>query len=129
MKDFAAQILKNLETNGFPSKKVSLPTEKMYEVADKKGHSLNTVLDYMRDEMNVESAIETEKIVFSPLAKETEVNDFGFDGVTPDMMAKAQEMMAKMDPNQLKEMKDKVMNMSDDERAKMMSEAKKMGMM
>ena len=39
------------------------------------------------------------------------------------------DMMSKMDPAQLKEMQDKIMNMSDDDKAKMMEEAKKMGML
>ena len=33
MEEFIEQILKNLTDNGFPTKKVSLPTEKMYEIA------------------------------------------------------------------------------------------------
>ena len=38
-------IIKNLTANGYPMKKVSLPLEKMYEVADSKGANLNTILD------------------------------------------------------------------------------------
>ena len=36
MDEFITQIIKNLEANGFPAKVVSLPTEKMYEIADNK---------------------------------------------------------------------------------------------
>lgn len=37
MNEFVDKILQTLKTNGFPDKRVSLPTEKMYEAADNRG--------------------------------------------------------------------------------------------
>ena len=65
MQTFIDQIIKNLETNGFPIKRVSLPTEKMFEIADNKGLSFNAVLDEMKVSHQILGAIEDEKIVFS----------------------------------------------------------------
>ena len=127
MQNFINQILKNLESNGFPEKKVSLPTEKMYEIADNKGFSLNTVLDKLAEDEGIEYEIGTEKIVFSKEVK-TEFDASDFPNLNPDMMAKAQEMMSKMDPNELKAMQDKIQNMSEEERKKMMEQAKSMGL-
>ena len=92
MEEFIQQILKNLAQNGFPHKKVSLPTEKMFEVADEKGFSFNAVLDKMQTEHQIDYEIQTERIVFS-LSQSGE-----------DMFAQAREMMANMDPEELQEM-------------------------
>ena len=92
MEEFIQQILKNLAQNGFPHKKVSLPTEKMFEIADEKGFSFNTVLDKMQTEHQIDYEIQTERIVFS-LSQSGE-----------DMFAQAREMMANMDPEELQEM-------------------------
>lgn len=127
MQNFINQILKNLESNGFPEKKVSLPTEKMYEIADNKGFSLNTVLDKLAADEGIDFEIGTEKIVFSKEVK-PEFDASDFPNLNPDMMAKAQEMMSKMDPNELKAMQDKIQNMSEEERKKMMEQAKSMGL-
>lgn len=89
MEDFIQQIIKNLAKNGFPHKRVSLPTEKMFEIADSKGFSFNTVLDRLKADHQIMSEIQTERIVFY------------LDASATDMFAKAQEMMANMDPQEL----------------------------
>ena len=128
MKDFILQIKKNLELNGFPEKKVSLPTEKMYELADNKGLSLNKALEFLKETDNIDYEVGSEKIIFSLKPIDSNQN-FNMDGITPDMMKKAQEMMGKMDPAELERMKNQILNMSDEEREKMLEEAKKMGML
>ena len=64
MQNFIEKIVKTLEANGFPEKKVSLPTEKMYEAADNRELSFNQVLEKMRAEFEIQSEVGTEKIVF-----------------------------------------------------------------
>lgn len=119
MENFIDQIIKNLSANGFPAKKVSLPTEKMYEIADEKGLSLNKVLDELREKKMIASEIGPEKIVFSM----DKFND------QEDMMAKAQEMMAGMSPEELQKIQDMVQNMTPEQRDEMMEQAKRMGML
>jgi hypothetical protein len=111
------QILKNLEMNGFPEKKVSLPLEKMYEVADEKGENLNTILEELKT-AGVDHEKTADKIVFKN----------GFPNLGPDALKKAQEMMAKMDPNEMQKVQDQIANMSDEEKAKLMEQAKAMGL-
>ena len=119
MDKFIDQIISNLSTNGFPAKKVSLPTEKMYEIADSKGLSLNKVLDELREKKMIGSEIGPEKIIFSIEKVENQ----------EDMMAKAQEMMSGMSPEELQKVQDMVKNMSPEQRDEMMAQARKMGMM
>lgn len=122
MKDeFIQQIKKNLENNGFPTKKVSFDIEKMYELADKKGLSFNSILDDLR-EMNIESEITVEKIIFSQKEKEQE------GSINPDMMKEAQEMMNNMSEDEIENIKKMYENMSEEEKSKIMEQAKKMGM-
>jgi hypothetical protein len=124
MQEFIDQIKKNLEANGFPDKKVSLPTEKMYEIADKKGLSLNKVLEEMKEKDSIHFEIGDEKIVFSKVV----VNQESFPNLNPDMMQKAQEMMSKMDPAELQKIQEQIANMSDEEKEEMMEKAKGMGL-
>ena len=126
MEAFIQQIIKNLEANGFPAKKVSLPTEKMYEIADNKGLSLNTVIDAMKTEHQIIADIGDEKIVFQKETLEDSNSPFA-NMDQAQMMAKAQEMMSQMDPAELKRMQDMFMNMSDEEKADIMQKGKDMG--
>lgn len=119
MEKFIEQILKNLEANGFPTKPVSLPTEKMYEIADNKGLNFNQVLDLLRKDHEVESTIETERIIFRKSAPA---------GDQADMMKKAQEAMSKMSPEELSKIQEMYMNMSDDEKAEILKKGKEMGL-
>ncbi len=113
MKEFAKKVISNLEANGFPMKKVSLPTEKMFEIADEKGFSFNAVLDHLKANHQINAEIGSEKIVFS---KEV------------DMLKQAQEMMANMDPHELKRMQDMIMNMSPEQKEELMKKGKDMGL-
>lgn len=124
MDKFIESIIKNLEANGFPEKKVSLPTEKMYEIADEKGFSFNAVLEKMKTDNLINSNIGDEKIVFS---KVIEVNESNFPNLNPEMMKKAQEMMADMDPEEFKKIQESIENMSEKEKEEMMQRVKGMG--
>lgn len=126
MEKFIKSIMNNLEGSGFPGKKVSLPTEKMFEIADSKGLSLNKVLEEMEQQNGVLSDIGTEKIIFSQTQPELSADPFsGMDQA--QMMEKAQAMMAQMDPAELKKMQEMFLNMSDDEKQDMMKKGKDLG--
>lgn len=122
--EFKSQIMKNLEANGFPDKKVSLPTEKMYEIADNKGLSLNKVLEELKAEQSLNYDIGDDKIIFSKVV----VDQSNFPNLNPEMMKKAQEMMSGMDPAELKKMQEQIENMSEEEREEMLKQAKSMGL-
>ena len=123
MEKFAEQIKKNLESNGYPGKRVSLPTEKMYEIADNKGLSLNKVLDFLKEDQGVGYEIGDDKIIFTS----NEPVDFSHLN-QEDMMGKAQEMMANMDPAQIEEIKKMYENMSASEKENILKQAKDMGL-
>ena len=114
MKEFIERIVQTLKTNGFPGKKVSLPTEKMYEAADNKGLSFNSVLDRMKAEYNIEAQIGPEKIIFSQ---------------STDIMKQAQDMMANMDPEELKRIHEMFLNMSPEEKEEILRRGKDLGLL
>lgn len=111
------QILSNLKSNGFPKKKVSLPLEKMYEVADNKGENLNTILEDLKSQ-GIEHEKKEDKIIFRSAMPNLDAA--GFD--------KAQEMMKDMDPEEMKKLQEQVANMSEEEKEKLMEQAKAMGL-
>lgn len=115
---FKDMILKNLQNNGYPAKKVSFPLEKMYEMADSKGENLNDVLKDLEESMNVATEKTLDKIIFKAVLPENK----------EDMMAQAKDMMDKMSAQEIKDMQDQVENMSVEDKEKMMEQAKKMGL-
>lgn len=119
MQNFIQNILNVLKNNGFPQKRVSLPTEKMYEAADNKGFSFNLVIQELKEKHNIEAQVGSEKIIFSQI----QANKMGHE----DMMKQAQEMMSKMSPEELKRLQDMFMNMTDEEKAEIMKKGKDMG--
>ncbi len=60
---FIANIVKNLEKNGFPDKRVSLPLEKLYESAYNKDLNFNRVLEFL-SEKEIQHEKTAEKIIF-----------------------------------------------------------------
>ena len=118
MKEFIQNILQTLKNNGFPAKRVSLPTDKMFEVADSKGFSFNEVLSALKAEHNVDSQIGPDKIVFTQVQMNKD-----------DMMRQAQEMMAKMDPEELRKIQEMFNNMSPEEKENIMKKGKDMGLL
>lgn len=114
---FKEQIIKNLTKNGFPSKKVSFELEKLYELADSKNESLNTILDEL-DVEGTQHIKEGDKIIFFEATKDDQ----------QDMMKKANEAMSNMSDEELNKIKEMAENMSDEEKAQMMEQAKKMGL-
>lgn len=117
MDEFLTHILKTLEANGFPLKKVSLPTEKMFEAADKRGFSFNKIIDELKANHNVEAKIGPDKIVFSKVLAED----------PQDLMKQAQEAMAKMSPEELKKIQEMFMNMTPEQKEEIMKKGKDLG--
>lgn len=117
---FKEMIIKNLTTNGFPLKRVSLPLEKMYEVAEKKGINLNSLLEELAAEGTTHIK-EGDKIIFNAQKPENLSKD--------DMMAQAKEMMNKMSPEEIQRIQDMVANMSPEQQQDMMKKAQEMGLL
>lgn len=117
MKDFIENILKNLNNNGFPAKRVSLPTDKLYEAAENKSLSFNTVLKELKEKYLIESQIGADKIVFWQSIPENK----------EDLMSKAQEMMSKMSPEELQKIQEMFEGMSPEEKNEMMKKGRELG--
>ena len=60
--EFITNIMKVLDDNGFPEKRVSLPLERMYETAHEKGINFNKVLAFLK-EKGVDHEKTPEKII------------------------------------------------------------------
>lgn len=114
------KIVQTLKSNGFPEKRVSLPTDKMYAAADNKGLSFNSVLEQMEAEYSIEAQIGPEKIIFSKIVQQTTMD-------TQELMRQAQEMMAKMDPAELKRIQDMFANMAPEEKEEIIKKGKDLG--
>ena len=117
---FLNQILKNLELNGFPAKKVSFDLMKMYELADNKGFSFNDTLEDLENNHSIFNEKTDEKIIFFKEQEQT---------INADMFKQAQDMLSQMDPAEIERIKDMYENMSDEEKQNIMEQAKKMGYM
>lgn len=117
---FIDQIIKNLKLNGYPDKKVSFDLEKMYELADNKGFSFNEILNELENTHNIYNDKIVDKIIFSKPVVEQQINQ--------DTFKEAQDMMSKMSPEELENMKQMYENMSDQEKQNIMDQAKKMGL-
>lgn len=134
METFIDLLMKNLEKNQYPHKRVSFDLETLYETAENKRVSLNNVLDEMK-RRGVDHVKSGDKIIFSPAPKPApSMGDFSSMAsmFTPEMMARAQQMMQNMSPEELASVQESaqemMQNMSPDERAEVLDQAKKMGM-
>jgi hypothetical protein len=132
-------IKHTISKNGFPGKVVRLPFKPVYDSCKKNGTALADVLDHLKTE-NVLGSMEGDFIVFrSPekaaeavQAKETapkeDSGDSSWWSKLPgmgDLPSMAKEAMAKMTPEQMAEIKNRIANMSDEEKQnilKMMSQ-------
>jgi hypothetical protein len=142
---FVQSVIDNVKKNGFPDKKVAFPLEQMYEKAHAKGINFNKVLETL-DEIQIAHEKTPEKIIFypkdrmpNPGAGSNPMDSFAnaFANIDPnmfknmnlpDLIAAASKMMQNMTPEQLKSIKDMYENMSEEERAALLENAKKMGL-
>jgi DNA-binding transcriptional MerR regulator len=124
---FKEIIIKNLNANGFPLKKVSLPLEKMYEVADDKGVNFNKILELLKQE-GINSEKTSDKIIFSKINNTADSLYADFQNLSPaEMMKKAAEMMKSMSPEQMAEIKKQYDSMTPKQREEIMKKGKEMG--
>ena len=142
-RNFCQSIIDNIKKNGFPEKKVAFPLERMYESAESKGVNLNKVLETLRS-IQIDHKKTPEKIIFFAAARASEVpaptadqtpqmpNPFAAFGKMPtdmgQMMSMAAEMMKNISPEQLEAVRTMYENMSDEEKASIIEQAKNMGM-
>jgi len=119
MEKFKNQLIKNLENNGFPQKRVAFNIETIYQKCEDAGLSFNNLRPFLRED-GIESTIETERVIFSKIATTTN---------NQDKMKEAQDMMSNMDPQELEKIQNMFENMSEDEKNNLMQEAKKMGLL
>lgn len=142
-KKFVQMVIDNVKKNGFPDKKVSFPIESLWAAAEKKELNFNKVLEILNG-IQIAHTKTPEKIIFYPKDREPDAPNktqtpnpmdmFGsldpssLKGMNPtQMIAAASKMMQNMDPAQLESAKKMVENMSDEDRAALMEQAKKMG--
>ena len=134
---FIKQIKANLKNNGFPEKKVSLPLEKMYEVADSKDLSFNEILKVMKEKYGIDSLLETERVIFSDAKANSSSQNTPFS-FNPEelknmdqgeLKEKAQNFMKSMSPEQMAEIQKTFANMSQEEKDEIMRKGKEMGLL
>ncbi|MDH5763144.1 MAG: hypothetical protein OEZ51_09185 [Nitrospinota bacterium] len=137
----ADSIRHSITKNGFPEKVVRLPFKPVYDSCKKNGTALAAVLDLLKAD-NILGAMEGDYIVFRSPEKAAEAVQAKKSAGTEesgsgdsswwskisglgDLSSMAKEAMAKLTPEQLAEIKQRVENMSDEEKQnilKMMSQ-------
>lgn len=147
-RNFVQNVIDNIKKHGFPNNKVAFPIESMYEAAEKKDINFNKVLETL-DEIQIAHEKTPEKIIFYPkdrVQKSTPppspnipgIDPGMFDNIDPsifenvnmqDILSSAAGMMQNMSPEQLGSIKSLYENMSDEERAALMEQLKKLGLM
>lgn len=145
--EFVENVVRNLEKNGFPGRRVAFPLERMYESAAAKGTSFNKVLEALTAR-GIAHEKTPEKIIFLPAETATVeapaspaspfpagANPFegmdlrALEGLSPDqMMAAAAQFVQQMTPEQLAMMRGLVENLSDAEKAELVERARKLGL-
>ncbi len=134
----ADSIRHSITKSGFPGKVVRLPFKPVYDSCKKNGTALADILDHLKGE-SILGSMEGDYIVFRSPEKAAEavqareaapkedsgVDDSSWWSKLGDLPAMAKDAMAKMTPEQLAEIKNRVANMSDEEKKnilKMMSQ-------
>jgi hypothetical protein len=125
----ADSIKRSITKSGFPGKVVRLPFKPVYDSCKKNGTALADVLGSLKRE-NILGAMEGDYIVFRSPEKAAEAvqaretapkessgaDDSSWWSKLGDLPAMAKEAMAKMTPEQLADVKNRVANMSDEEK-------------
>lgn len=117
--EFLGHILKSLEKNGYPDRRVGLPLERMYEVAYDKGLNFNKALTLL-EERGVSHEKSAERVIFFP--KAAAAKSF------KDMMAEAQKAVDSMSPQVRDELMKMYQNMTAEQKADIVKKAQEMGL-
>ena len=129
-------IVTNLQKNGFPDSRVSLPKKALESYAKKHDYELEDVL-YEMKQNDIHSEIEDTRIIFSPNAfpdtkKEEPLAGFDFSALKNMDLSKlkerAESMMSQMSPEERKRYQDMYEKMSPEERQKIFEQAKSIGL-
>ena len=137
MEDFIELLMRNLTKNQFPQKKVSFDMEKLYERAESRQLSLNSVLDQMKLR-GIDHVKKGDKIIFKPLlpqADHTPTSDSQTqENSNPggmDFLEQAKAMMQNMSEDELAAIQplvqERLKSMSEEERTNLFDQIKKMG--
>lgn len=141
-KTFIEKIKKTLTDHGFPDRKVTLPLEKMYQIADEKNLNFNDILNEL-DNQGIAHTKTSEKILFYSSVKSVKEENqsdlhqeealYGklfdrFKGMDPkEMMKNPHLILEKMTPEELQDMQEMYQKMSPSDRDQLMKKAKDMG--
>ena len=125
---FVDNLIRILEKNSYPEKKVALPLERLYEAAYEKKLNFNKVLEVLHTR-GIGHDKTTQKVIFFPVNSAQERSD---RGEAPKdlsaMMSQAMDMLRQMTPEQRDELEKMVLNMNDEEKAQMKQKARDMGL-
>ncbi len=120
MNKISESIIQSIRKNGFPEKKVTLPFQAIYESCKKNNLKLADVLKTLETE-EIYSEIGNDKILFFQKPEHSKPDkDFG----DSNLFKAAMDKIKGMDPKEVASLKDKVMNMSESERANLLKKAK-----
>ncbi len=121
---FVSNIVSNLNKNGYPSKRVALPLERLYESAYEKGLNFNKALTLL-EEQGISHEKTAEKVIFFPkesLAAESKTPSMN------DMMAEAQRTISAMSAEERQKLMSLFQNMTPEQQAEIVKKAKDMGL-
>ncbi|SMF81819.1 hypothetical protein [Pseudobacteriovorax antillogorgiicola] len=138
--EFIVKILETLQKNGFPDNQVTLPLEKMYEIAYQRGLNFNKVLEFLKEREGIEHQKTDEKILFfkAPQAQPEnfDLNQFdmskmdemmkqaeGMGGAMGNLFAQAKGILDKMSPDQVQNMMKMLENMPSEQKEELMRKA------
>jgi hypothetical protein len=135
---FVDRLVAQLTKNGYPERSVAFAIERMYESAAAKGVSFNKVLEVLA-ERGIAHEKTPEKVIFTredvaPAFPPPGAALEGFDptmleGMSQEqMLAAAQAAMAQMGPDQLAALRALLENMTPEEQAAMIEQARKLGL-
>jgi len=139
---FVLNLVRILEKNGYPDKRVALPLERLYEAAYEKQLNFNNALTILAERGIAHEKTNT-RVVFFPhvaasVVAEATANPFAaFSGLDAEqlqganlqeLLARAQEMLQSMPPEQVRQFQELYAGMSQTEREEMMRKAKDMGL-
>lgn len=124
--EFVENLLKNLEKNGYPLKKVAFPLDRLYESAYLKGLNFNKVLEALKLK-GVDHEKTSTKVIFYPENSDAPIEPVDLPANLAEMMEKAKDMLKNLSPTQMDEVKKMVMNLSPQEREDLMKKAQAFG--
>lgn len=116
-------ILSSIRKNGYPQKKVSLPFQPIFQACKSQGTSLSKVLTQLESQ-DVMNEMRDDRIIFFDRNFVQQKPDQDPNEIPEELLKEASERLKNMDPAEVERMKQKVMEMSPEERENMLKQAK-----